>query len=115
MQNGTMQTMYNEGVANYLPNTLGGGMPQPAPEIGKRPEEFVTGNVARSEITGDDYYQAGCRYRMMSVLEKKHLVSNIVENLSQAYEPIQRRMIEHFMQVDHELGSRIARGINLNI
>jgi catalase len=115
MQDGTMQTMYSEGVANYLPNTLGGGMPMPAPEIGERPQEFVSGNVARSEITGDDYYQAGCRYRMMSVLEKKHLVSNIVENLNQAYEPIQRRMIKHFMQVDHELGSRVAQGINLNI
>jgi catalase len=49
----------------------------------------------------------------MSGLEKKHLASNIIESLSQAYEPIQRRMLEHFMQVDSELGNRIAQGLNL--
>lgn len=115
MQDGAMQTMYNQGIANYLPNTLGGGMPMEAPEKGKPAQEFVSGNIAREEIEGDNYYQARCRYRMMSVLEKKHLVSNIVESLSQAYEPIQRRMLEHFLRTDSELGGRIAQGINLSI
>ena len=113
MQDGAMQTMYKGGVANYYPNTLGGGMPMPAPVEGNPAQELVSGSVIRKEVAGDNYYQAGHRYRTMTVLQKKHLVSNIVEALSQAYEPIQRRMVEHFILTDNELGSRIAQGINL--
>ncbi|QDR82610.1 catalase [Sporomusa termitida] len=115
MQDGAMQTMYNEGVANYLPNTLGGGTPMPAPVIGKPAQNHIAGCIVRKEIGGDIYYQAGFRYRTMSAMQKKHLVANIVENLSQAYEPIQRRMVEHFLRTDSELGRRIAQGINLMI
>ena len=32
-----------------------------------------------------------------------------------SYEPIQRRMVEHFLSTDRELGCRIAEGINLTI
>jgi catalase len=51
----------------------------------------------------------------MSALQKKHLVANIVESLSQAYKPIQRRMLEYFSRTDSELGRRIAPGINLMV
>ncbi len=115
MQNGDMQTMYNPGIVNYLPNTLDDGMPMEAPQKGKPAQNFASGCIARYEITGDDYYQARFRYRNMSAVERKHLISNIVENLSQAYEPIQRRMIEHFLRVDNEFGCRIAQGINLDL
>lgn len=115
MQDGAMQTMFNKGVANYLPNTLGGGMPAAAPERGIPAQKFASGNVARYETAGDDYEQAGCRYRTMSAVEKKHLVANIVESLSQACEPIQRRMLEHFMRTDKELGSKIAQGIHVTL
>jgi catalase len=115
MQDGAMQSMYSEGVANYLPNTLGGGMPLEAPEIGKPAQNFASGNVERKELTGDNYYQARYRYRTMSAMEKKRLVANIIENLSQAYDPIKKRMLEHFMRTDNELGSRIAKGINMTI
>ena len=115
MQDGAMQTMYEKGFANYYPNTLGGGMPMPAPEEGRSAQEFVSGSVAREEIIGENYNQAGYRYRTMSEVQKKHLVSNIVESLNQAYEPIQRRMLEHFLRADSELGNRIAQGINLAI
>ncbi|CVK20689.1 catalase [Sporomusa sphaeroides] len=115
MQDGDMQTMYNQGIVNYLPNTLAGGMPMEAPQQGKPAENFASGNIARHELTGDDYYQARSRYRTMSAAERKRLVSNIVENLSQAYEPIQRRAVEQFLRVDNEFGSRIAQGINLII
>lgn len=115
MQDGDMQTMYNQGIVNYLPNTLAGGMPMEAPQKGKPAENFASGSIARHELTGDDYYQARSRYRTMSAAERKRLVSNIVENLSQAYEPIQRRAVEQFLRVDNEFGSRIAQGINLII
>lgn len=115
MQDGAMQTMYSPDSANYLPNTLGGGQPAPAPAKGTPAENLVTGKVGRHELAGDNYYQARYRYRTMSATEKKHFVANIVESLSQAYEPIQKRMLEHFMCVDGELGSRIAKGLNLTV
>lgn len=115
MQDGAMQTIYNEGIANYYPNTLGGGVPMPVSEKGRPVQEFVSGSVARKEIIGDNYYQTGYRYQTMSVLQKKHLVSNVVESLNQAYEPIQRRMLEHFLRTDSEPGIRITQGINLTI
>jgi catalase len=113
MQDGPMRSSHSQDVANYLPNTLSGGAPVEAPSKGNPPQEYVAGCVGRQEIAGDDYYQPGCRYRDMSALEKKHLVSNIVESLRQAYEPIQRRMIEHFRRTDEELGRRIAQELNL--
>lgn len=113
MQDGPMQLRNSEDIANYLPNTLGGGLPAEAPKKGETPQEYVSGSVGRQEIPGDNYFQPRCKYRSMSGTEKKHLVSNIIESLSQAYEPIQRRMIEHFMRIDNELGNRIARGLDL--
>ncbi|MGL5514148.1 MAG: catalase, partial [Sporomusa sp.] len=82
MQDGAMQAMYTPGIANYYPNTLGGGMPMPAPERGRPAQQFISGNITRKAIPGDNYYQAGCRYRAMSAMKQKHLVSNIVESLS---------------------------------
>ncbi len=113
MQDGPMRSRYSADIANYLPNTLSCGAPAAAPEKGNPPQEHISGCVGRQEIAGDDYYQPGYRYRNMTGLEKKHLVANIIESLSQAYEPIQGRMIEHFMQTDEELGHRIAQGLNL--
>ena len=112
MQDGPMRIQISKGVANYLPNTLGGGLPAEAPKKGKAPQEYVSGNIGRQAIPGDNYYQPGYRYRTMSELEKKHLVANILESLSQAYEPIQKRMLEHFMCVDPDLGNRVAQGLN---
>ncbi|CUH95128.1 Vegetative catalase [Propionispora sp. 2/2-37] len=113
MQDGPMRSRYSTDIANYLPNTLSDGAPLEAPEEGNTPQECISGCVGRQEIAGDDYYQPGYSYRNMLGLEKKHLVSNIIESLSQAYEPIQRRMVDHFMRADKELGSRIAQGLNL--
>lgn len=115
MQDGPMRTRFSEDIANYLPNTLSGGTSAGAPVKGKPACEYVSGSVSRQAIAGDDYYQPGCRYRNMTGTEKKHLVSNIIESLSQAYEPIQRRMIDHFMRTDTELGSRIAQGLKLTL
>lgn len=113
MQDGPMRIRFSEDIANYLPNTLDCGTPAGAPAQGNPSCEYVSGNVGRQVIPGDDYYQPGYRYRNMTGLEKKQLISNILESLSQAYEPIQRRMLEHFMRTDTELGSRIAQGLKL--
>ena len=112
-QDGSMQIMLSKGTANYSPNTLGNGLPMQAHETGEMAQEFVEGPVGRERIMLDDYTQAGKRYRAMSATQKDHLVSNIVESLSQAFEPIQKRMLVHFMKVDNELGNKIALGLNM--
>lgn len=111
-QDGTMQIMLEKGTANYYPNTLGGDLPLPAPETGKMAQEFVAGDIVREKIMYDDYTQAGDRYRKMSAIQKDHLISNILESLSQAFEPIQKRMLVHFMRADNELGCRLTEGLN---
>jgi len=111
MQAGAMQRLYSEGVANYLPNTIGGGTPVEAPETGREVCRFISGTIARKEPAGDDFYQARCRYRNMSAIEKEHLVANFAEALSPVYEPIKRRMLDLFMRTDKELGSRIAQNL----
>lgn len=90
-------------------------MPAEAPETGKPACSFVSGIIDRKEPAGDDYYQARYRYRNMSAKEKDHLIANFTEALSQVYEPIKRRMLEHFMRTDKELGSRIAQSLNMTM
>ena len=113
MQDGAMQTRFWQGIANYYPNTLGMGLPMPALKTGKPEQEFVAGIIERKKIQADDYGQARYRYRTLSVLEKEHLISNLIEALSQVFEPIQRRTLAHFMQIDGELGAKVAQGLNL--
>lgn len=112
-QDGSMQIMLDKGTANYYPNTLGGGLPLPAPGPQETAQQFIEGDVVREKVMYDDYMQAGIRYRTMSAIQKDHLVSNIVESLSQAFEPIQKRMLVHFIRADNELGSRIAKGLGI--
>lgn len=113
MQDGPMRIIYSTDIANYLPNTLGGGEPEAAPEQGNPPEEYVSGYVGRHELAGDDYYQPGYLYRSMPEAARKRLAANVVASLGQAYEPIQRRMLAHFLRTDEELGRRIAEGLKL--
>ncbi|MBU5591455.1 catalase [Clostridium sp. MSJ-4] len=111
-QDGFMQFTPNRGSINYSPNTLGCGMPEPAPENGVPYTPFVEGKIERKKISKtDDYTQAGDRYRSMSKIDKDHLISNIVESLCYAEKHTQKKMIEHFMSADKELGSRIAKGL----
>jgi catalase len=112
-QDGAMQIMLDKGTANYYPNTLGGGLSMQAPEMGEMDHEFVEGDVVREKVMYDDYTQAGDRYRTMSATQKDHLVSNILESLREAFEPIQKRMLVHFLRADNELGCRIAEGLNI--
>lgn len=113
-QDGHMQIMPNHGTANYNPNTLGGGLPMNASVNGIPEESYVKGYEVRKPISKkNDYTQAGERYCSLISIEQDHLVSNIVESLSQATKPIQERMLIHFMKANAEFGERIAGGLNM--
>ena len=111
-QDGPMQIMPNEGSTNYYPNTLGNGLPKQSPENGIPEESYVKGYEVHKPISKkNDYAQAGERYSSLNSVGQDHLVSNIVESLSQAAKPIQERMLVHFMKANTEFGERIARAL----
>jgi catalase len=98
---------------NYEPNTIAGGMPKEAPVM---PGEHyhLEGEVQRKSITLiNDFEQAGERYRSLGKADQDHLVDNIVDDLSKAGKPIQRRMLTNLSKVDPEFGTSVEKGIKL--
>jgi len=61
----------------------------------------------------NDYTQAGERYCCLNRIGQDHLVSNIVEALSQVIKPIQEKMIVHFMKANIEFGKKIENGLKM--
>jgi catalase len=62
----------------------------------------------------DDFTQAGEGYRSMSKTEMKHLVENLVADLSHiTYPAIQKRAVENLAKADEGLGRAVAAGLKL--
>ncbi|MGB2987884.1 MAG: catalase [Phycisphaerae bacterium] len=104
-----------EGGPNYYPNSFGG--PEPDPQVGEPPFE-VTGIAARHAYShpNDDFVQAGDLYRnVMTDEDRDHLISNIVAHLGNAQKRIQMRQAAIFHKADPEYGTRVARGLELDV
>ncbi|MGJ3493782.1 Vegetative catalase [Piscirickettsia salmonis] len=88
---------------NYGPNTKSG--PEENSKL-KAPALKISGDADYYDHRhgADDYSQAGNLYRIMSEDQKNQLVSNIAGSLSQASEPVVKRMLEHFKQCDSDYG-----------
>jgi catalase len=103
------------GSANYWPNSMGG----PAPDISvAEPPIELKGNAARhpQELTDDDFFQPGELYRkVMTDTDREHLVGNIVAHLGNAQKRIQLRQCALFYKADPDYGTRVAKGLNLDI
>lgn len=81
-----------------------GGIPAPV---------RVEGSIERDQAAkGDDFVQAGERYRAMYPKEQDHLVDNIIDHLMFVNEKIQQKVVGYFTRADSELGARIARGLD---
>lgn len=104
-----------KGRPNYWPNSMGG----PAPDAGfAEPPIELDGVAARhpQELTDDDFFQPGELYRhVMSETDRKHLVGNIVAHLSGAQKRIQLRQTALFFKADPDYGTRVAKGLGLNV
>ena len=99
---------------NYEPSALGGL--KEAILSGKPHTPFVEGNLVRQKIDRENNFaQAGATYRAFSKEEKDELISNLVSNLKQCREDIQKRMVHHFTLADKEYGSRVAQGLGLPV
>ncbi len=73
----------------------------------------VEGNIERNSVRkGDDFSQAGERYRAMPSKEQDRLVDNILDYLMFVDDKIQQKVVNYFMNADEEFGERIARGLD---
>ncbi len=100
---------------NYYPNSFGG--PEPEPESGE-PAFKISGQAARQPYThsNDDFVQAGDLYRkVMSDMDRDHLIGNIVSHLGGAQKRIQLRQTALFYKTDPMYGKRVAEGLGLNV
>jgi catalase len=100
----------------YAPNSKGG--PKADPE--RYPEETVWsagGEFIRAAYTkrkdDDDFGQPGPLVRkVMDDVQRDLLVSNVVGHLKNGVtEPVLKRALEYWCNIDKETGDRIARGL----
>jgi len=115
-RDGSMRLDNNGGGGpNYWPNSFGG----PAPDPGVAPPPIdVSGTAARHayELGDIDFVQAGDLYRkVMKDMDREHLVSNIVSHLKNAQKRIQLRQAALFYKVDPDYGTRIGKGLGLDV
>ena len=112
-----MRYRHNGNQPVYAPNSYGG--PQADTERGADAGWEASGEIMRSAYAlhaeDSDFVQPGNLYRnALSQTDRDHLVSNIVGHMSQGVErPVQERTLKLWMQVDKNLGERVARGLGI--
>jgi catalase len=115
-RDGALRVDDNEGAGpNYYPNSFGG--PEPQPEVAE-PGIEVTGKTGRQPHIhpNNDFVQAGNLYRkVMKDEDRDHLIGNIVDHLGNAQKRIQLRQTALFYKADPEYGSRVAKGLKLDV
>jgi catalase len=104
-----------EGVPNYYPNTFGGPEPDPSAEW---PSVQVSGIIGRHVYNhpNSDFVQPKALYeKVMTDVDRDHLIGNIVGHLGGAKKEIQLRQTALFYKVHEEYGTRVAEGLGLDI
>ena len=98
---------------NYWPNSFGG--PAPDPAAGEPPFE-LSGMAGRYPYAfpNDDFVQPGELYRkVMTDMDRDHLIGNIIDHLGGAAKRIQMRQTALFFKADADYGRRVAAGLGL--
>jgi catalase len=99
----------------YSPNSYGGPKADPGKEL---PTWWVEGGelgryAYEKHVADDDFVQPRALYRqVMTDSDRDHLVANIVAHASAGVsDPIRRRVIGYWRNVDPSLGARVAAGL----
>jgi len=114
-RDGFMRVDAGDGGPNYWPKSFGG--PAPDPAAGEPPFE-VSGMAGRHPFAfpNDDFVQPGDLYRkVMTEMDRDHLIGNIVDHLGHAAKRIQMRQTALFFKADPDYGRRVAVGLGLDI
>ena len=107
----------NEGDAlNYYPNSFGG----PEPDLQQRRNQPLKSQAKwranRTCIPTSDFVQPGDLYRkVMTDLDREHLIGNIVTHLGNASKEIQLRQARIFSKADPEYGQKVAEGLGITL
>jgi catalase len=100
---------------NYYPNSFGG--PSPQSSVTEAPTD-ISGLAMRHaySLVDDDFFQAGELYRrVMTNQDRDHLIGNITSHLCNAQKRIQYRQTAIFYKADSDYGSRVAKGLGLDV
>jgi len=115
-QDGHMRMTVPKGRAMYQPNSFGEG-PRESPEKGfsSYPGEVSGPKLRiRSESFADHYSQARQFYISQTELEQGHIAAALTFELSKVETPaIRARMVSHLLDIDAELGRKVAAGLRL--
>jgi catalase len=99
---------------NYEPSITGGLREAEYPAHDEQ-GPVITGRLTRKRIERtNDYTQAGQRFLLMEQWERDDLVKNFIGLLSQCDQPVQERMVWHFLLVEDELGLRVGEGLGIS-
>lgn len=114
-RDGAMRFDNNGGSSVYYePNSFGGPKESPENQQHGLPVTGVTGSVAYDH--NDHYTQPGDLYRLLTEEERTRLVANIVDAMKPVEkEEIKLRQISHFFKADPEYGTRVAKGLGLEV
>jgi catalase len=105
-RDGFMRVDAGGGGPNYWPNSFGGSAPDLTGPAGRHPYTFPN----------DDFVQPGDLYRkVMTDMDRDHLIGNIVDHLGNAAKRIQMRQTALFFKADPDYGRRVAAGLGLDI
>ena len=122
-RDGHMQTQAFKGRANYEPNSLVNagepGGPRADPEGGFRsfaaPLEDTKVRL-RAESFADHYSHARLFYRSQSEIERAHLATALVFELSKVtLEHVRMRLLANLQNVDVDLAQRVADGLGMEL
>jgi catalase len=115
-RDGLMRFDGNEGdTVNYYPNSFGG----PEPDLKTAEPTFEVSGIAIRQPyihPNSDFVQPGDLYRkVMTDLDREHLIGNIVTHLGNANKEIQLRQARIFSKADPEYGQQVAEGLGITL
>jgi catalase len=115
-QDGHMRMTVPKGRAMYQPNSFNEG-PRESPEKGFRshPSEVAGPKLRiRPESFADHYSQARQFYISQTGGEQGHIAAALTFELSKVETPaIRARMVSHLLNIDEQLGNKVAKGLRL--
>jgi catalase len=118
-QDGFHRDTINTGVANYHPNSIGGGCPFLAGQAGfVHRREAVQGEIvrARSESFRDHFSQATLFYTSQSPAERKHIAEALSFELGKVTrKPVRARMLTILREIDPGLAHAVSANIGVPV